>query len=292
MTAANREPVTILGLGPMGQALAGAFLNNGHPTTMWNRTESKADALVTEGAHRSETVVDAVAASDLVIACVIDYDAVQAIVEPAATALKGKTLVNLTADSPARAREMADWAAEHGIEYLDGAIMTPAPTIGGSAAVVLYAGSQALYEIHEPTLSNLGGTAAHLGTDPGRAAAHDVSLLDMFWTGMAGMVHGFALAKAEGIEAVDLAPYAKGIVNLLPDIMSDFAERIDEDRFTGDISNIRSAAAGMDHIIHAAHNRDIETGVLNAATALAKRATESGYGAESFARLSQVLRDA
>ena len=34
----NKEHVTVLGLGPMGQALAGAFIKNGHATTVWNRT--------------------------------------------------------------------------------------------------------------------------------------------------------------------------------------------------------------------------------------------------------------
>ncbi|MGS2644092.1 NAD(P)-binding domain-containing protein [Streptosporangium sp. G12] len=135
MTHDHPTPVTVLGLGPMGRALAGAFLANGHPTTVWNRTAARAEDLVARGAIRADTVADAVAASPLTIACVIDYDAVRAIVDPAADALKGRTLVNLTADTPERARLMAAWAAELGVDYLDGAIMTPTPTIGGPAAL-------------------------------------------------------------------------------------------------------------------------------------------------------------
>lgn len=45
----HRSPVTVIGLGPMGQALAGAFLMNGHPTTLWNRTAEKADYLISQG---------------------------------------------------------------------------------------------------------------------------------------------------------------------------------------------------------------------------------------------------
>ena len=40
---ADRTPVTVIGLGLMGQALAGAFLRAGHPTTVWNRSAAKAD---------------------------------------------------------------------------------------------------------------------------------------------------------------------------------------------------------------------------------------------------------
>jgi 3-hydroxyisobutyrate dehydrogenase-like beta-hydroxyacid dehydrogenase len=32
--------VTVLGLGPMGQALSAALLDEGYRTTVWNRTES------------------------------------------------------------------------------------------------------------------------------------------------------------------------------------------------------------------------------------------------------------
>jgi len=43
--------VTVLGLGPMGQALTDALLDANYRTTVWNRTESKADAVRARGAH-------------------------------------------------------------------------------------------------------------------------------------------------------------------------------------------------------------------------------------------------
>lgn len=42
--------VSILGLGAMGSALARALLRDGHRVTVWNRTTSKAEPLVREGA--------------------------------------------------------------------------------------------------------------------------------------------------------------------------------------------------------------------------------------------------
>jgi 3-hydroxyisobutyrate dehydrogenase-like beta-hydroxyacid dehydrogenase len=149
----DRSPVTVLGLGPMGSALAGAFLAGGHRTTVWNRTAAKADALVARGAVRAHTVAEAVQASPLVVVCVIDYDAVRTILDSAADALPGRTVVNLTADSPERARAMAEWADEHDVAYLDGAIMTPTETIGGPEAVVLYSGPREVFDAHRPALA-------------------------------------------------------------------------------------------------------------------------------------------
>jgi 3-hydroxyisobutyrate dehydrogenase-like beta-hydroxyacid dehydrogenase len=285
----HRPPVTILGLGPMGQALAHAFLRAGHATTVWNRTPAKAEPLVAHGAARADTPAEAVDASPLTIVCVIDYHAVHAIVDPNAEMLRGRTLVNLTADTPARARDTAAWAAGHGIDYLDGAIMTPTTTIGTDDALVLYSGPEPVFEQHRPTLRSLGGRAVFLGADHGRAAAHDVALLDLFWTSMSGMVHAFALARSEGITAAELEPYVQGIGGLLPDIAADFAARIDESRHHGDTSTILSAAAGIEHIIDAAKQRGLDTSVLTAAHTITRRAIDAGHGEDGFSRLTETL---
>jgi 3-hydroxyisobutyrate dehydrogenase-like beta-hydroxyacid dehydrogenase len=43
----------MIGLGPMGQAMVRRFLATGHRVTVWNRTASRADELVAEGAVRA-----------------------------------------------------------------------------------------------------------------------------------------------------------------------------------------------------------------------------------------------
>ncbi|RCV49991.1 NAD(P)-dependent oxidoreductase [Marinitenerispora sediminis] len=283
------EPVTVLGLGPMGTALAGAFLDAGHPTTVWNRSPAKADPLVERGARRAGTAAEAVAASQLVIVCVIDYDAVHAIADSAADALAGRTLVSLTADTPGRAREMAAWAAERRVGYLDGSIMTPTTTIGGPDAVILFSGAEALYERHAAALAALGGRRVHLGADPGRAAAYDVALLDMFWTAVSGIAHGFALAAAEGVSATDLAPFAKGLHELLPWTIDEFARNVDSGHHPDPVSSLRSITAGMEHVVHATRARGLDDGAIGAATALARRGVDAGYGADSMSRLTELL---
>ncbi len=284
------SPVTVIGLGPMGRALAAAFLAVGHPTTVWNRSAGKADDLIAKGAVLAGTAAEAVAAGPLVIICVLDYDAVHAILEPAAGALRGRTLLNLTAGSPERARATAAWATEHGVDYLDGAIMVPTTVLGAPATLVLYSGPEAVYETHLRTLASLGGEGRYLGADPGRAAGHDVALLDLFWTAMSGVVHAFALAAADNIPAEALVPYAKGISGLLPGIIDGFARQIESGDYPSLGSDLSSAAAGMEHVIHAAAQRGLDTSVLTAAHAVARRAVDAGRGGDSFARLVEVIR--
>lgn len=281
----EKTPVTVLGLGPMGSALAGTFLDAGHPTTVWNRTESKAAPLVERGARHTTSAAEAVAASELVVVNVMNYAAVRAIVEPIAADLRGRTLINLTADLTDRARAMAEWAAGHGINYLDGAIMTPTNTIGGDQAVFIYSGDEELYQRWQPTMASLGGTGTYLGSDYGRAAAYDAALLDFFWTSMNGLMHAFALARKEGVSATELTPFAQGIGQLTAALVPELASRADGGNFPGEGSLIESNADSMGHLIEASEARGIDASVMRAAKAIADRAVAEGHGKEDFARV-------
>ncbi|MEV0369647.1 NAD(P)-binding domain-containing protein [Streptomyces sp. NPDC050636] len=283
-------PVTVLGLGAMGRALAGAFLRAGHPTTVWNRTPGKADELVAQGAVRAGTVAEAVTASPLVIVCVLDYAVTRTILEPVAGPLSGRVLVNLTSDTPERSRSAAAWAAGHGIDYLDGSIMVPTPVIGKPDAMILYSGSRPAFEAHEATLKVLGGRALYLGADHGMAAVHDLSLLGFFYSAMAGLVHAFALAGSEGIAAQEFAPYTEAIVGILPAIAAAMAEDLDRGTFSGDENNIVMEAAGIAHIIEAATDRGLDSDVLTAVKNLADRTIAAGHGDAGFVSVIEAMR--
>ncbi|MEU2725121.1 NAD(P)-dependent oxidoreductase [Streptomyces smyrnaeus] len=290
-SAAGESAVTVLGLGPMGQALAGAFLDAGIRTTVWNRTPGKDRELVERGATSAATAEEAVAAGELTVVCVVNYDAADAVLRRDAVteALKGRTVVNLSADTPARARDTADWAARHGIHYLDGAIMTPTPTIGTPDAVFLHSGPLEPYEQHLPVLRALGGTHTHLGTEISRAAAYDVALLDIFWTASAGYAHALAVARAEGISGRELAPFAKGIAEILPPLFEEWADDVDDGTFSGETNPLTSGASSMAHIVHASEEHGIDAGVMRAAEGWARRTIGLGHGTDGLSRIAEVL---
>ncbi|SDM13774.1 3-hydroxyisobutyrate dehydrogenase [Nonomuraea maritima] len=287
----EHSAVTVLGLGPMGRALAGAFLDAGLRTTMWNRTPGKDKELVERGAVSAGSPEEAVGASSLTVVCVVNYDAVDAVVRrgPVTDALKGRTVVNLTADTPVRARDTATWAAEHGFGYLDGAIMTPTTTIGTPAGVFLHSGPEELYREHRTALNALGGTHTHLGEDIGRAAAYDIALLDLFWTAMAGYAHALAVARAEGVTAQELAPFAAGIGTILPPLFEQSAEDVDSGRHSGEDNPITSAVSSMAHVIHTSEAHGIDTGVMRAAEGLARRAIARGHSTDGFLSITEIL---
>ncbi|MFJ3904824.1 NAD(P)-dependent oxidoreductase [Streptomyces sp. NPDC090025] len=290
-TPATPAAVTVLGLGPMGRALAGAFVAAGVRTTVWNRTPGRDRELIERGAHGAASAAEAVAASPLTVVSVVDYDASDAVLRtPEVTAaLRGRTLVNLTADTPERARDTGSWAAGHGIAYLDGAIMTPTPTIGTPDAVVILSGPADLAAAHGPVLDALGGARTHLGEDIGRAAAYDIALLDIFWTSMTGYMHALAVAGAEGIKPGELAPFAQGIAVIMPPLFEGFAADIEDGGFSGEINPLTSALSSLTHIVRASENHGIDASLARAAEGLARRTVALGHGADGYSRIAEFL---
>ncbi|MET0136564.1 MAG: NAD(P)-binding domain-containing protein, partial [Kibdelosporangium sp.] len=107
--------ITLIGLGPMGQAMVRQFVTAGHKTTVWNRTPSRAEGL---GATVAGSVAEALAANELVILSLTDYAAMYSILDD--QTLTGRVIVNLSSDTPARTTEAAAWLAERGATLVAG----------------------------------------------------------------------------------------------------------------------------------------------------------------------------
>lgn len=288
--ARDRSPVTVIGLGSMGRALARAFLTGGHPTTVWNRTPGRADDLLADGAVLAPSAASAVAASPLVVVCLLDSDAVVEVLEPLGAELDGRTLVNLTSSTPERAREIAAWASARGAAYLDGAIMVTTAMVGTPDAQVLYSGPGRIFDDHRETLASLAPDSDHLGEDPGLASLYELGMLDLFFVGMTGFLHAATLVGADGVDAATFVPYARRITALLDAILADLAEEVDAGAYPGTEDNVVMELVSLDHIVRASEARGVDTAVPGVVRSLLREAVDRGHGRDGFTRVVEQLR--
>ncbi|MGK2865291.1 MAG: NAD(P)-dependent oxidoreductase [Mycobacterium sp.] len=277
--------VTVLGLGPMGQALAGALLDAKYPVTVWNRTATKAESLLARGAAAAQSPAHAIAAGDVNLINVVDHDAVDAVLTAAGAAVTGKVIVGLSSDTPARARRTAALVAELGGHYLDGAIMTPTTTIGTPEASILFAGPRDGYDAGHEVFSALG-TPTWLGTDFARAAAYDMALLDLFWTSVSGFLHAIGIAKAHGIGAAELLPHASGIVDILTPIFTEIAERVEAGQHDDASAPVSSVAVSLHHLVATSQESGVDAGALEAFARIVEKAVADGHGGREISVLA------
>lgn len=126
------EKVSFIGLGVMGNPMAGWLSKAGHEVTVFNRTRAKADAWVSaHGGSAAATIAEAAAASGIVFTCVGDDPDLREVVLARDGVLaampEGGVFVDHTTASADLAREIAAAGAERGIACVD------APVSGGQA---------------------------------------------------------------------------------------------------------------------------------------------------------------
>lgn len=288
MPETTATTVTVIGLGPMGQALVGVLLDAGVTVTIWNRTPGKASLLLERGARWADSPGEAVATSPVTLINVVDHDAVDSILSLAGDCVEGRSIIGLASDTPARARRTAQFVADSGGHYLDGALMTPTDTIGTPSASILIAGPHEVFTEHQALLERLA-TPTWLDSEPGRAAAHDVALLDLFWTTISGYLHAMALARAEGISPTAFVPFAHGIRGILPEIFDGLAERVEQNRHDAPTSAINSIHASLTHLVSASRDRGLDTAALGGMHSYLTRAQQAGHGEDEVTRLLETM---
>ncbi|GGP58491.1 NAD(P)-dependent oxidoreductase [Saccharothrix coeruleofusca] len=283
----EKTPLTLIGLGPMGRGMVAKFLEHGHPVTVWNRTASRADELVAKGAVRAETAAAAVGANRLVLLSLTDYAAMYEILD--GTPLAGRVVVNLSSDTPEETVRAAAWLAERGAELITGGVMVPAPLIGTESAYVFYSGPREVLEPYEPTLSVIG-RPEYVGAEHSLAQLFYQAQLDAFLTGLAGILHAFALVGTAGVPARNFVRYLADNVDSLGLYLDETVRHLDEGNHPGDEANVLMMGATARHVVGASEAGGIDAELPRAVQSLYDRAIAAGHGRESWTSLIEVIR--
>ncbi|MCJ1968273.1 NAD(P)-dependent oxidoreductase [Lactococcus carnosus] len=163
------KKIGFIGLGVMGHAIAANLLADGYDLHVYNRTASKADDLVANGAHLAATPKAVAEASELIITMVGYPTDVKAVYFDKSTGIfsgisAGKLVVDMTTSTPTLAKEIAEKASELGVLALD------APVSGGDIGAknrtltIMTGGDRLAYDRLADVFSKIGKKSQYFGT--------------------------------------------------------------------------------------------------------------------------------
>ncbi|MDV8021488.1 NAD(P)-binding domain-containing protein [Rhodococcus sp. IEGM 1330] len=268
----DRPTITVLGLGAMGTAIAGAAAAKGFEVLAWNRTPRSRDELRSNGIEVVESLTDSVDGTDLVVMCVRDHDASRVLLERVASALAGCVVVNVSTGTPAQATESADHAAELGVRYVSGAVMVPTPMVGTDASFVIYAGSEADLAELGPMSDAMGGVSDIVGQNHSVPAVLDLAMLDIYFAGMYAHLHATALAAAHGIDPSRFLPYSQGIVQTLGASLAGLTSSAERRTYDGGDARVDMCLSFLEHIVSASREIGIDPALAEVVRAASARA--------------------
>ncbi|MGJ7609167.1 NAD(P)-dependent oxidoreductase [Variovorax sp. LT1R20] len=290
--AMSNKEVSVLGLGSMGLTIARLYLDQGYKVTVWNRTAEKADALVAEGAVLARSASEAMRAAKVVLMCVYDYRAAEAILatDGVAAAMDGRLLVQLTTGSPNDARDAEVWAHRQGATYLEGAIQAAPDQMGQADTPILMSGAQSVFREAEPFLKVLGGGTVYLGEKASAAAAMDLATLSTIYGTLLGFMHGARIAEHEGFDVAEYGRIVAGIMPTFAGFLQHEGAVIQSGDFKISQSPMRISVEATQRILQTAQEAGINTEFPAFAAGLFKRADVAGLGGEEIAALIKLLR--
>ncbi|MFC4374023.1 NAD(P)-dependent oxidoreductase [Nocardia halotolerans] len=248
--------VSVLGLGPMGQAMVRAFLEAGVEVTVWNRSTAKVDAMVALGAKRADTVAEALDANQVSVLSLTHYDAMYDVLGQAVDHLPGKVIANLSSDSPAKARAGAKWVRERGAEFLSGGVMSAGDNITHPSSYIFYSGPKDVFDAHADLLRPLS-PQEYLGVDDGLAQVFYQALLVTFHPWMLALDQAMALIANSGHDIDKFVPFAVRSAGAYPFFIEQFAEANKTSGFA-DLSALKMMDAGAQHIIDASEEVGVD----------------------------------
>ena len=197
------ERIGFIGLGIMGQGMAANLLKAGFPLTVWNRTVTRMQELVAQGAHAGASPADVAERSDVVVICVSDTPDVQAVIlgkhGVIHGARPGALVIDCSTISPQATREMAAALAEKGVFLLD------APVSGGSEGAakgtlsIMVGGESEPFARALPVFQAMGKTITHVGRHGAGQTAKLVNQVLVVGNCIA-MCEALLLAQAGGVD--------------------------------------------------------------------------------------------
>ena len=284
--------VSIIGLGAMGSALARALLRDGRRITVWNRTSTKAELLVRDGATLAPDPASAVVASPVVLVCVDNYEVTRAILsgQDVRPRLSGRVLVQLSTGSPQEARDAERWARDIEAGYLDGAILAYPDQIGTPEAALLVAGAEATFRRCEPLLRSLAGGLTYVGEQVGAASALDCAALSFVFGALLGALHGARICEVESLRVDEFGSMLSELVPVVGGEVKQLAERIQAERYDGSQAALGIYAAAAVRLVQQARDSRIDSGFPAYASGAFQKGMTAGFGGEDLAALFKVLR--
>jgi len=197
------EKIGFIGTGIMGEPMARNLLKAGFHTTIHNRTKSKAEKLLAEGALWADSPASAARDSDVVITCVPDTPDVRMVLLGKGGLIEGARAglicIDMSTISPAATKEMGKVLEAKGVKLID------APISGGQIGAIegklsiMAGGPREAFEKVRHILQAMGRTVTYCG-GPGCGQMTKLVNQVMVIHTIMSIAEGFAFAEKAGLD--------------------------------------------------------------------------------------------
>ena len=198
-----RETLGFIGLGIMGLPMARNLIRAGFDIAVYNRTISKTEPLVGEGAGKSNSPAELAKSSSVVITMVSDTSDVERVILGESGIIEGirpdSVIIDMSTISPQATREIAARLRAKNIHMLD------APVSGGEQGAIngtlsiMVGGDSKVFKRCRPILKAMGKNILHVGDN---GMGQTVKLINQILVAgtLNSVVEALVFARKQGVD--------------------------------------------------------------------------------------------
>lgn len=197
-----------IGLGIMGQPMAGNLVRSGTPLVVWNRTAARCAPLAAAGARVATDAAEVFATADVVVLMLADEAAVDAVVARGtpefAARVAGRTLVHMGTVAAEYSRALEADVLAAGGHYVEAPVSGSRGPAESGELVAMLAGDPATVDRVRPLLAPMCREMVDCGAVPSALLmkfAVNLFLITM----VTGLAEAFCLADRYGLDRATLA---------------------------------------------------------------------------------------
>jgi len=195
--------VAWIGLGNMGVPMSVNLVKAEHSVTVWNRTASKCDEVVKEGAVKAASIAEAAKGAEFIFTMVADDNALINVLKGEKGVCSvlgaGQIVIDMSTVSMEASKECAEAIKAKGGEYLRAPVSGSTVVAKNAALTVLCSGPKSAYDKTLPVFEKMSKLQFYLG-DGDSARAMKLGLNMMIATSLQMFAESVTLCEKAGIE--------------------------------------------------------------------------------------------
>jgi 3-hydroxyisobutyrate dehydrogenase-like beta-hydroxyacid dehydrogenase len=226
--------IGFIGLGNMGQPMAGNLLKADFPVRAWDRTRARADVLAAQGATVVSRPDEVAEPGGLIISSLSNDQVLEEVVGSNRDLLRrlGSEGVHVSTSTvaPATSRRLAEGHQQDGVMYLAAPVLGRPDAAAAAKLWIFLSGRAEAKERARPVLQVLAQGVFDLGEDPGAANVVKLACNFLLASAIEAMGEAFTLVEKNGIKRNLLADLLVQTIFDCP-VYRNYGKQIAEQRY-------------------------------------------------------------
>ena len=289
--AEDRRTIAVLGMGKMGQALAGRLLDQGWGVVIWNRSPRDFSDLESRGAFLLNSLDDLWDRASIVITFLANDDALASVCFEDGGVLQSgasdRVLIDMSTVSPRISSAISARAEAVGVDYLRSPVSGNPAVLSAGNITLIVSGPRDTFERVEELMNSIGPTVLYVGD-----AEHSRTLKLAINAGLAVtaqiMAELIVFGENNGIDRSILLHALGESVMGSPFVRYKTPGLIAHDYSATFTTNL--LIKDLELALDVAHGADLSLPVIELVNSLTHLASTNGYGEIDFASLLPSLQ--